>query len=504
VPGPRVLVRPGLQAEVLVSLALLMLAATGVVATVIRGADEARLRDVVARSLAREAQAPGPPTHSIHPGTVWWHIDGDGRVSAWGTLVERIDPVSLEVAREARRRRASVLRPGAAGDSIRFARELGDGAVVVARVPEPASERLRPVPADLVMALLAVDAAVFTAFGFLLLRRRVVRPLQRVSEAARSLAEGELRTRVPVEGVRETAELAESFNEMGAALAHRTEALEKAVVDLRATNRELSEAREGLHRAERLASVGHLAAGVAHEVGNPIGAILALVDLARRDAGISEATRQHLERASEQGGRVRTILRQLLALSRPGGGRVQAVDLAAIAEEAAGLVSAQRRYADVDIHIDRDAAMPLALADPGALAQVLLNLLLNAGDALIEARVETPTICVTVRGVARRRRAADPPEAEPPRRAPDGVECVVADNGPGVAPADRERIFDPFFTTKDPGAGTGLGLANAQRLLESQGGALALISPGALGGASFRLVLPAAPAGSAQAVRGEA
>ncbi|HKJ23847.1 MAG TPA: ATP-binding protein [Myxococcota bacterium] len=496
--------RTGLQAEVLISLALLMLAATGVVASVTRSADEARLRDVVARSLGREARAPGPPTRSIFPGTLWWRVEADAPARPWGALVERIDPVTLEVAHEARRRHASVVRPGAGGEPVRYARELSDGAVVVARLPEAASEGLRAVPADLLLGLLAVDAAVFTAFGFLLLRRRVVRPLHQLGQAARTLADGDLRVRVPEQGVRETAELALSFNEMGEALAQRTEALEKAVADLRATNRELYEAREGLHRAERLASVGHLAAGVAHEVGNPIGAILAFVDLAKRDAGISDATRRHLERAAEQGGRVRTILRQLLDFSRPTEARARPVDLAAVAEEAAGLVKAQRRYAGVDLRVERDADAPLALADPGAAGQVLLNLLLNAGDALTDAGVEAPTIRVTVRGVARRRRAGDPPHAEPPRRTPDGVECVVADNGPGVAEADRERIFDPFFTTKDPGAGTGLGLANAQRLLESQGGALALVSPGALGGASFHVVLPAAPAGDGQGVRGEA
>jgi signal transduction histidine kinase len=327
----------------------------------------------------------------------------------------------------------------------------------------------------------------------------VLLPLRRVGLAARALAEGDLRVRVPAEGVRETAELAAAFNEMGESLASRTEALEKAVADLRAANRELAETREGLDRAQRLAAVGSLAAGVAHEVGNPIGALLAFVDLARRDPGLSEASREHLRRAGEQGVRVRTILRQLLDFSRPPEGRIGPLDLAAAAEEAAALVRPQQRYAGVEIRVEGEGAPPPALGDPGVVGQVLVNLLLNAADA-VRGR-EGPRVCITVRGTARRRRAGDPPGAAPSRAIPDGVECVVADNGPGVAPADRERIFDPFFTTKDPGEGTGLGLANAQRLVESLGGALSLESPGALGGASFRVVLPAAPAGDAQAVR---
>ena len=496
--------RTGLQAEVLVSLALLMLAATGVVASVIRSADDARLREVVARSLGSEARAPRPPVHSTFPGTVWWRIPEGGTARPWGPLSDRLDPISRAVAAEAARTQGSVVRPGRGDEAIRFARVLSDGSVAVARLTEDSSSRLRAVPANLLFGLLAVDAAIFTAFGLFLLRRRVVVPLQRVARAAHTLADGELRGRVPVEGVRETAELAESFNEMGEALAQRTEALEKAVADLRATNRELQEAREGLHRAERLASVGHLAAGVAHEVGNPIGAILAFVDLARRDPAVSDATRGHLARAAEQGGRVRTILRQLLDFSRPSEGRVIPMDLLVAAEEAVGLVAAQRRYAALEIRVEGEAPLPAALADPGVVGQVLLNLLLNAGDALCGAGTPSPRIRITVRGVARKRRAGDAPDAAAPRRAPDGIECVVADNGPGVAEENSERIFDPFFTTKDPGEGTGLGLANAQRLLESLGGGLALVSPGALGGASFHVVLPAAPAGDAQGVRGEA
>jgi signal transduction histidine kinase len=495
--------RTGLQSEVLVSLALLMLAATGIAAAVVRSDDEARIREVVARALQSEARAPGPPARTLYPGTLWWRIAPAGETQPWGPLSDRIDEASHALGREARERDASVMRPGDASEPIRFATPLPDGSVAVARLSLDASSRLRAAPPRLLLGLLALDAAVFTAFGWFLLRRRVVGPIQRLGHAARTLAEGDLHERVPEEGVRETAELGRSFNEMGASLAQRTEALEKAVAELRAANRELEETREGLDRAERLAAVGHLAAGVAHEVGNPIGAILAFVDLARRDPGISDATREHLGRAAEQGGRVRTILRQLLDFSRPAEGRVRPMDLAASAEEAVGLVAAQRRYRDLDLRVEREGDAPAALADPAVVGQVLLNLLLNAGDALRDAE-GSGRIRLTVRGVARRRRAGDPPEAARGRRAPDGVECVVADDGPGVPEEHRERIFAPFFTTKDPGAGTGLGLANAQRLVESLGGELRLVCPGELGGASFHVVLPAAPAGDAQGVRGAA
>jgi len=490
--------RTGLQTEVLVSLALVMLGATGIVATVIVSYDEARLRLALGRALQAEARAPGPPSRSLFPGTHWWRIGAEG-ARPWGLLRGELDPVSREVAREAEAHDATVLRPGQAGEPIRFATVLEDGAVAVARLPAEGSERLRAVPARLLLGLLLLDAAVFTAFGVFLLRRRVLLPLQRLGEAARTLAAGDLRSRVPEEGVRETAELSGVFNDMGDALEARTQALEKAVADLRGANRELQETREGLHRAERLASVGTLAAGVAHEVGNPIGAILAFLELARRDPSLSETSREHLARAAEQGTRVRTILRQLLDFSRPSAARPRPLDLGAAAEEAAGLVRAQRRYGRVEIRVERRGPAPTVLADPGVVAQVLLNLLLNAGDAVCQRH--DPRIQVTLQGTSLHRRAGDPPSVEPVRSQPDAVECMVADNGPGIAESDRERIFDLFFTTKPPGEGTGLGLANAQRLVESLGGRLSLESPGPLGGAAFRIVLPAAAAGDAHAVR---
>lgn len=491
--------RPGLQTEVLVSLAVIMLAATGILATIVRSYDEARVREVVGRALQAEARAPVPPAQSLYPGTVWWRVAADGHASPWGPIGDHIDDASRELAAAAREARATVLRPGRSWQPIRFATPTDDGSVLVARLPEEASGRLRAVPVALLAALLAIDAAVFTAFGVVLLRRRIVLPLQRVAEAARTLADGDLQSRVPVEGVRETARLAEHFNEMGEALEVRTEALEKAVADLRSANRELNETREGMERAQRLASVGHLAAGVAHEVGNPIGAMLAFIDLAQRDPATPEGARGHLARASEQGGRVRKILRQLLDFSRPPEGRVEVVDVAAVAEQAAQLVRAQRRYENVRIEVEREGPAPRALADPGVLGQVLLNLLLNAGDAV--GNRAGARIRVGVAGTTLRLRAGeDAAEARAHGRM-DGVACVVSDDGPGVAAEDRARIFDPFFTTKDPGEGTGLGLANAQRMIEGLSGSLELESPGALGGASFRIVLPAVPAADPQAVR---
>jgi signal transduction histidine kinase len=342
-----------------------------------------------------------------------------------------------------------------------------------------------------VLVVLIADGLVFTAFGVTLLRRRLVRPLQRLAGAARELADGDLSVRAPAEGPRETWEVASAFNEMSEALETRTGALEKAVADLRQSNEQLRDARVELDRAERLAAVGSLAAGVAHEVGNPMGAMLAFVELAKRDPGLSEDGRSHLGRVLQEGQRVRTILRQLLDFSRPPRTERVAVDLVSVARETTELVSAQRRYAGVRIDVVSVDEPPEALADPAAVAQIVLNLLLNAVEALVASPPLEPRVRVSVRAVLGRTRAGDGLGEAARRGRISAVECRVSDNGPGIPEADRERIFDPFYTTRDPGEGTGLGLSNALRFAEELGGRLTLEAASGPG-ASFALQLPLA------------
>jgi signal transduction histidine kinase len=218
-----------------------------------------------------------------------------------------------------------------------------------------------------------------------------------------------------------------------------------------------------------------------------MGAVLAFLDLARRDPGLGEHGRECLQRAAREGERVRQILRQLLDYSRPQRPSRVAVDVAAACEEVAELVRAQRRYAGISLSVSAQGALPPALADPGVLAQILLNLLLNAADAVCGR--EGGRIEVLVGPAPLATRGGEDAAAARGRRRPDAVECRVRDNGPGIPPEDRERIFDPFFTTKPPGEGTGLGLANALRLAEELGGGLELAA--GEGGAEFVLRLPA-------------
>ncbi|RIL05842.1 MAG: hypothetical protein DCC71_08870 [Proteobacteria bacterium] len=497
--------RSGLLAEVVASLALVMLAATFMVAGLLFRYDDSRLRDLLGRALRAEASDAAAVSNGLGlvPGTVWWSVDASGSARADGGRGAALDATTRELAREAAARGTPLLRPGAPWEPIRFATPVPGGGVRAARLPSHASFRLRSAPLAIVAALLLLDVVVFTAFGASLLRRRVVAPLQRLAAATRSLAEGGFEARLPVEGPREAADVAAAWNEMSEALSRRTAALEKAVADLRAANAELRVTRTGLDRAQRLAAVGRLAAGVAHEVGNPLAALLAFLDVAARDPGMRDDTRGHLASAAKQGERVRRILRQLLEFSRPPRMDCVPVDLAALAEEAVALVAAQRRYEGVRFEVTRDGEPPPALADPAAAAQILLNLVLNAADAVLGSG-EGGAVRIAVRASPLAVRAGESRAEAAARRTPDTVECVVADQGAGVAEGDRERLFDPFFTTKPPGEGTGLGLANSLRLAEELSGALELVEPPEGFRTAFALRLAAAGrSASACAVRKE-
>ena len=213
--------------------------------------------------------------------------------------------------------------------------------------------------------------------------------------------------------------------------------------------------------AARMASIGMLAAGVAHEVNNPLGYVLNNVEIALKQLGpLGEATRQGREAlgvALEGVDRIRTIVRDLLALSRVDDGLVGPVDVIAVVESTLAL--ARNEIAErAELVFDYES-IPLARGTVARVGQVLLNLFTNALEALPEGARSTNELRVSVR-----------PSAA------GGVVVAVTDNGVGIRPEHASRIFEPFFTTKAAGHGTGLGLAISVRLVAEMGGELSFES----------------------------
>jgi len=333
------------------------------------------------------------------------------------------------------------------------------------------AESGRPSPAALAAVVGTVSLVVIFAAAAML-GRLVARPVERILEAASLLSSprpGEL----PLlgEGGLGLDRAAVAFERLAAALVEERGRLAGKVDELTAANRALEDVRESLLRSEKLATVGRLAAGLAHEVGNPLGAIAGYAEVARSrlPPGADPELGVSVERIAQAAARIDRTVRDLLDFARPVPLTLRPVSLAAALEAALRLARVQARFRKVDLVLDLPEDLPPVLADEHHLAQLFLNLLLNAGDAM--------------QGSGRVRVSGRP--------AAGGVEVEVADTGPGIAPEDLPRVFDPFFTTKDPGEGTGLGLAICHRIAETFGGSIEAEN-GPEGGAVLRLRLVAA------------
>jgi two-component system NtrC family sensor kinase len=290
----------------------------------------------------------------------------------------------------------------------------------------------------------------------LLLELQVLRPMRALEHAVARVGKGELDVAAPTDGPAELAELARAFNDMLASLREQ-----------RAT---LASQSERLQRAERLATIGRLAAGVAHEVGNPLAAIVGYTELLLDEPKLDDPSRDLLVRVAGQTQRIQTIVAQLLDYSRPAKQQIQRFSAVARAHEVVALLRADPRCAGVRLEVDGDAQLE-AFADPALVEQILINLVHNGARAAREGGASEPRVELRVHAIE------------------GGLAIDVHDNGAGVPEQVRPRLFEPFFTTRTAGEGTGLGLAISQGLAESMDGTLALLTE-PTDGAAFRLRLP--------------
>jgi len=477
-----------LQSEILISMVLLLVAATTLLSFTLvsyllrqQQAQVEQFLDLLGPILYEEAVHPGSKVSSISSNIEWWDLSASGEGKARLGTARELSTDAQALVAEARTRRTMLFRSGYPWEPIWYAASTGDqGRAVAARLPSATLPiYFRVAPYALVLLVLLGDVLIFAFFGFNLIRRRIVRPLQDLRDASVAVSQGRLDARVSLSHSEELNQVCGAFNSMADSLEERTGALQEAVQDLSETNAALHRTKIGMAQAERLAVIGRLAAGVAHEVGNPIGSILAFIDLAKRDKDLSEVSAGHLERALGQGQRVRTILRQLLDYSRPSISERKAFSLEGVVLQSISLVKAQGQYSEINLTVEVCGDLADAVGDAGETQQVVLNLLLNAADAV--KTNSDPRIEVVLEDLEWKKEDD---------QASSFVACSIYDNGPGVAEEDRERIFDPFFTTKPVGEGTGLGLANALNLAELQGGKLVYLPVGKPGKGCFRLALP--------------
>lgn len=315
-------------------------------------------------------------------------------------------------------------------------------------------------------------------------KKLVIEPLNELVLASREVADGERSYELSEPRAREMKELGAHFAEMTAQLFERERELHERLEQLEMAQRELIQ-------SEKLATVGRLASGVAHEVGNPLSAVSGYLELLEDPSLDPEVRLDLTARAARELDRAGDIVRGLLDLSKPRDFNPVDLELQALLEGIIGLVKGRKIFHTISIKHESSAPVRVR-ADPGMIEQVLINLLLNAADAMggegeieVEAQVaEVPREVVLVPG------EDGAPSAL--RRGEEAARIRVRDSGPGIPPEVANHLFEPFFTTKEPGRGTGLGLSVSSQMLARHGGVLRLADAGGSGkgGACFELWLP--------------
>ncbi len=273
-----------------------------------------------------------------------------------------------------------------------------------------------------------VTGAVVALAAGLVIAYALVQPLQRLSRAMHGVAGGDLATRVRLDATDEFASLADEFNAMVSTL--RTQ--------------------EQLRRTEVLAALGTLAAGIAHEIRNPLGAVKGLAQLLVESASAA-GERKYAETIVVEVDRLNGMVERLLDLARPGERPMEPIEINRLVREAVELSGYQRHGKTIDLQLELAPERPITQADGAGLLQAILNLLINA----VQASADSGTIRVRTAV-----RAAPAPVV--------GIE--VSNTGSSVRREDYKRIFDPFFTTKE--TGTGLGLTITHQIVTAHGGTI--------------------------------
>ena len=283
---------------------------------------------------------------------------------------------------------------------------------------------------------------------FWLLDRQLVAPLVRIDDALDRISGASGDESLLVEGGDLLGRLAPAVNRLAISLREERSRVHAQIALLERSNEEVRVARQQIERNERLASVGRIAAGVAHEVGNPMTALIGFLAILQERQQSGRGPGDYLDRISREVGRIDRILRDLLHLARPPPERLQPVDLLAAVESARALVEAQPNWTGCALEVRVPGDLPRARGDTHYVVQVVLNLLVNSAKAGANG--------VVVAG-----------------RAEGGVPILeVLDNGRGLPAEAATRLFEPFFTTSGTGEGTGLGLALCHATMERFGGSI--------------------------------
>lgn len=315
----------------------------------------------------------------------------------------------------------------------------------------------------IVFLYIFVNAGILSLFGLFRLYQLTLKPIHRLSRKAEDYTDDGPAVFLQEREEDEFGHLSKSLNRMLNRISDDKEALKTSLEKLEKTNFELKRAQNEIIRAEKLASVGRLSAGIAHEVGNPIGIVLGYLELLK-DSSVGQAERMdYIERAEAEIGRIKRIIRQLLDFSRPDAIKIEIVSVHEILDEVIEILSVQPLMREIEIVKSLAAAQDRVMMDPNQLRQVFVNLLMNAADAIAAGENSADGRIVVGTEITEKSGRNGPIPM---------LTVTVEDNGHGIPEDSIESIFDPFFTTKEPGKGTGLGLSVCFMIVDQVGGAI--------------------------------
>jgi two-component system NtrC family sensor kinase len=328
------------------------------------------------------------------------------------------------------------------------------GAMYVGLLEAPFLETRNAITGWFLAAVLAATAASLVLLLFV--TKLVLRPIGRITVMSQKVIEGDLSARVGIRPPGEMGLLCQTIDAMADAIAQREEQLKQAT-------------RQQIGQSEKLASIGRLAAGVAHEINNPLTGVLTFSHLLREKENMTEQDRQDLDLIIHETARAAEIVRGLLDFARERPAVKEPLDVSEVTRQTLRLIRSQKPVKQVVIVEDLAEGLPRVDADMNQLQQVLINLSLNACEAMPNGG----TLLISTL-------AQD-----------DKVLVRLTDTGCGIKKEHLGRIFDPFFSTKPVGKGTGLGLSVSYGIIQQHGGSIEVESEEGKG-STFTVVLPAA------------
>jgi signal transduction histidine kinase len=327
-----------------------------------------------------------------------------------------------------------------------------------------------------ILFYIILDTVFIVLVGIYLLSRIVVKPIHNLLHMTDAYQGGEIALLFDETSRNEIARLSRSLGHMLKRLDENKRDMKTHISSLEKANKELQRTQNELLRSEKLASVGRLAAGVAHEIGNPIGIIFGYLELIKRRDISEEEKEDFLDRIQSQISRIDRIINELLGFSHPSSVEAQDTHIHDVIRDTTNMLKPQPIFDGIQIDLDLNAPNDTVHANPGQLQQVLVNIMINAADALSEkdtADEETPEKRLIIET----------------KNTDHSISIKLIDNGPGMPKEELSRIMDPFYTTKDPGEGTGLGLSVSYRIVEGMDGTIRIES--VLGeGTTIRIDLP--------------